>query len=64
MTVCSDATARWDGAAAGRELVQRHENHKRRTCWRSTLVAGGGDQRRQRYGPKGRRSGSPMLERW
>jgi hypothetical protein len=29
-----------------------------------TLVAGGGDQRQRRYGPKGRRSDSPMLERW
>jgi hypothetical protein len=34
MTACSDATARWDGAAAGHESVQRRENHQRHTCRR------------------------------
>jgi hypothetical protein len=64
MTACSDATARWDGTAAGRESVQRRENTSDVHAGEGTLVAGGGDQRWRRYGPNGRRSGSPMLERW
>jgi hypothetical protein len=34
MTACSDTMTRWDGVAAGRESVQRHENHQQRTCRR------------------------------
>jgi hypothetical protein len=34
MTACSDATARWDGAAAGHESLQQRENHQQRTCRR------------------------------
>jgi hypothetical protein len=45
MTACSDATARWDGAAAGRESVQRRENHQQRTYRRRHV----GSRRR---GPK------------
>jgi hypothetical protein len=45
MTTCSDATARWDDVAAGRESVQRRENHQRRTCGRRHV-----DSRRR--GPK------------
>jgi hypothetical protein len=45
MTACSDATARWDGAAAGRKSVQRRENHQRHTCRRRHV-----DSRRR--GPK------------
>jgi hypothetical protein len=45
MTACSDATARWDSTAAGRESVQRRENHQQRTCQRRHV----GSRRR---GPK------------
>jgi hypothetical protein len=45
MTACSDATARWDSAAAGRESVQQRENHQQRTCRRGHI----GSRRR---GPK------------
>jgi hypothetical protein len=45
LTACSDATARWDDVAAGRESVQRRENHQRCTCQRRHV----GSRRR---GPK------------
>jgi hypothetical protein len=45
MTTCSDATARWDGAAAGRESVQRRENHQEHTCQRRHVGS-------RRHGPK------------
>jgi hypothetical protein len=45
MTACSDATTRWDGAAAGRESVQRRENHQQRTCRRRHVGS-------RRQGPK------------
>jgi hypothetical protein len=65
MTTCSDATARWDGAAAGRESVKSDVRTTSNVhAGEVMLVAGSGDQRRRRYGPKGRRSGSPMLEWW
>jgi hypothetical protein len=45
MTACNDATARWDGAAAGRESVQRRENHQQHTYRRRHVGS-------QRQGPK------------
>jgi hypothetical protein len=45
MTAFSNATARWDSAAAGRESVQRRENHQQRTYRRRHV----GSRRR---GPK------------
>jgi hypothetical protein len=34
MTACNNSMTRWDSTAVGRESVQQHENHQRRTCWR------------------------------
>jgi hypothetical protein len=45
MTACSDATARWDGAAAGGESVQWRENHQQRTYQRRHVGS-------RRQGPK------------
>jgi hypothetical protein len=55
-----DGTARLQGASWCIGVRTTSNIH----AGEGTLVAGGGDQRRRRYGPKGRRSGSLMLERW
>jgi hypothetical protein len=45
MTACSNATTRWDGAAAERESVQRREKHQQCTCRRRHVGS-------RRQGPK------------
>jgi hypothetical protein len=63
MTVCIDATnhegAVWLQGASRCTSVTTSDDAQE-----SALEAGGVDQRRRSYGPKGQRSGSPMLERW
>jgi hypothetical protein len=48
MTAYSNATARWDGVAAGRESVQRLRTTSDVHAREGTLVAGGGDATAQR----------------
>ena len=56
-------TTREGGVAAERESGQRREGHQRVHAWEGALAASGADQGRRRCDPKGRRCGSPLLDR-
>jgi hypothetical protein len=63
MTACSDATTRWDDAAAGRESMERRENHQRRTCRRRHIGSRQQGPKAVTLWPEEATSGNLMLER-